>query len=65
MIKKQAKDLKKGDKIEVGGEVLTIEIIEISDSGKQGKQKCRIEALKENKEKVIIIRPSDYPLNLK
>lgn len=61
-MKKKAKDLKKGDKISIGGEKLEVSSIEISGIGKQGTQKCRIEALKSNGEKIVIIRPSDYPL---
>lgn len=62
-MKKKASDLKKGDKFPVGPETLVIESIEVSDIGKQGTKKCRIVALKSNGEKVIIIRPSDYPFN--
>ncbi|MBX4196776.1 hypothetical protein KW805_04275 [Candidatus Pacearchaeota archaeon] len=60
---RKAKDLKKGDSISIGGEKLVVESVEISDIGKQGTQKCRIEAKKKNNEKVIIIRPSDYPFS--
>ena len=62
-MKKTAKELKKGDKISIGGEVLEVEINEISDLGKQGTKKCRIEAKKQNGEKVVIIRPADYPFS--
>ena len=62
-MKKQAKELKKSDKIIIGSETLVIETNELSDIGKQGVQKCRIVALKSNKEKIVIIRPSDYPFN--
>lgn len=60
-MKKLARDLKKGDKIVIAGEVCTIETLEISEIGKHGKRKCRIEARKQNKEFVVIIRPEDYP----
>ncbi len=63
MGKVTAKELKKGDKISVGGESLTIESVELSEIGKQGSQKCRIEAKKENGERVAIVRPADYPFN--
>lgn len=62
-MKKIAKDLKKGDVIILGGEQLIIEITEISDIGKQGTKKCRIEAKKNDGERVVIIRPSDYPFS--
>ena len=63
-MKKQAKDLIKGDRIIVGGEELIVESIELSEIGKQGTRKCRIEAVKKDGEKVVIIRPSDYPFNI-
>ena len=62
-MKKQAKELKKGDKISIGDEILVIESTEISGIGKQGVQKCRIAALKDNGERLVIIRPADYPFN--
>lgn len=62
-MKKKASDLNKGDKILLGGEVLTIVGTEISDVGKQGTKKCRLEAKKANGEILVIIRPADYPFN--
>jgi len=50
-------------KIKIAGKVCTISEIEISDIGKHGKRKCRIEAKTPEDEKVIIIRPEDYPLD--
>ena len=63
MVSKKAKDLKKGDLILIGGEKLKIDSIEISDIGKQGTKKCRIVTLKNNGERVVIIRPADYPFS--
>ncbi|MFZ5955046.1 MAG: hypothetical protein ACOYT4_01350 [Nanoarchaeota archaeon] len=63
-MKKKARELKKGDKIQIGTDVLIIEEIELSDIGKQGTKKCRIVASKE-KEKIVIIRPEDYPFEVK
>jgi len=60
-MKKQAKDLKKGDRIIVAGSRCIIENIEFSDIGKQGKRKVRLEVKTEKGEKVVIIRPEDYP----
>ncbi len=60
-MKKQAKDLKVSDKIEVAGQKCVIKNLEFSDIGKQGKRKARIELLTEKDEKIIIIRPEDYP----
>lgn len=64
MGKKKASELKKSDKIILGGETLIVERVEISDIGKQGTKKVRIETKKSNGEKVIIIRPADYPINI-
>jgi len=64
-MKKKASELKKGDKIIIGNEILVIETIEVSGIGKQGVQKCRIEAKKQNREKIVLVRPSDYPLEVK
>ena len=60
-MKKKAKDLKKGDKIKIAGKEFEVEDIEISDIGKQGVRKCRIEAKPKDGDKIIIIRPEDYP----
>lgn len=64
-MKKAAKELKVGDKVEIAGETLIIEAVEISDVGKQGTQKVRIAAKKANGESVAVIRPADYPFNCK
>jgi len=64
-MKKKAEELKKGDKIIIGPEILSIDTIELSDVGKQGVKKCRIIALKQNGEKVILVRPSNYPFDTK
>lgn len=64
-MRKPAKDIKKGDKLVIAGEVLTVESVELSDLGKQGSQKCRIEAKKGNGEKIVMVRPADYPLETK
>jgi len=63
-MKKTADKLKKGDNISLGGEKLEVESLEISDVGKQGVKKCRIVALKSNKERIVIIRPSNYPFDV-
>lgn len=60
-MRKLAKDLKKGDYFHISGEKVITEEIEISDIGKQGTKKCRIVAIKSNGEKIVIIRPADYP----
>jgi translation elongation factor P/translation initiation factor 5A len=64
MATKKSQELKKGDKISMAGEKLIVDSIEVSDLGKQGTKKARIVALKSNKEKVVIIRPADYPMQV-
>ena len=64
MEKKVAKDLKPGDKISVFGKVGVVEKIDISEIGKQGRRKVRIE-IKVGEEKSVMIRPDDYPFMLK
>jgi len=70
-MKKKAKDLKKGDKIKISGKICTIEEIEFSEVGgkgsmaeKQGKRKCRIEAKTKEGERIVIIRPDEYPFEV-
>jgi len=60
-MKKKAREIKQGDTITIATEKLKVISVEISDISKQGKKKCRIEAQKVNGEKVVIIRPEDYP----
>jgi len=64
-MKKKIKDLKKGDKIVIAGKECIVENIEISDIGKHGKRKCRLEVKTDKNEKVVIIRPEDYPIESK
>ena len=64
-MKKKAEELKKGDKFLIGPESLSVESIELSDVGKQGVKKCRIVAMKSNGDKIVLVRPSNYPLELK
>jgi translation elongation factor P/translation initiation factor 5A len=70
-MKKQAKDLKKGNKIKVAGKVAVIETIEFSEvagkgaiKDKKAKRKCRIEAKTSEGERLVIIRPDDYPFDV-
>ena len=62
-MKKQAKDLKKGDKLVLAEQTCVVETIEFSDIGKQGKRKCRILVITPKGEKLVIIRPEDYPVD--
>ncbi len=59
-----AKDLKKNDEILIGGKQFFVENIEISDIGKQGKRKVRIEVKTMGGESLVLIRPEDYPFNV-
>lgn len=63
-MKKPAKELEKGEKIKVGGKVFLVENIEFSEIGKQGVRKCRIEARSDSDEKIVLIRPEDYPIEI-
>ncbi|MEK6899461.1 MAG: hypothetical protein AABW79_05180 [Nanoarchaeota archaeon] len=64
-MKKTADKVKIGDFLSIGGEFLKVVQVELSDIGKQGTKKCRIELEKNNGEKVIVIRPADYPFEVK
>ena len=59
-----AKELKKGNKIILSGQQCVIEDIELSDIGKHGKRKVRIVLKTKKGEKIVIIRPEDYPFEV-
>ena len=63
-MRKKAKELKKGDKVKIGGKSFLVEVLEISEIGKQGTRKVRIEAKSESGEKLVIIRHEDYPFEM-
>lgn len=60
-MRKQAKDIKQGDKIVIADQQCSVKDVEISDIGKHGKRKVRIELSTSKGEKIVIIRPEDYP----
>jgi len=60
-MKKKANELKKGDKVKIAGQEGIVENIEFSEIGKHGKRKCRLEIRLLNGEKIVLIRPEDYP----
>lgn len=60
-MKKKAEQLKNGDKLVIAGKNCVVEAVEVSDIGKQGVKKCRIELKTNEGEKIIIVRPADYP----
>ena len=59
-MKKQAKDLKKHEKVILAEKTFEILEIEISDIGKHGKRKVRMILESNSAEKLVIIRPEDY-----
>ena len=63
MAKKKASEIKAGDKIKLAGKSCVVENIEISDIGKQGTKKVRISAKTTDGEKIVIVRPEDYPID--
>jgi translation elongation factor P/translation initiation factor 5A len=63
-MKKQAKDLAKGNKITIADQLCNVQEIEISDIGKHGKRKVRIQASASSGEKIVIIRPEDCPFEV-
>lgn len=63
-MKKKAKELKVGDEVVMFGKIGKIEKIEFSEIGKQGGRKIRFE-IKINDEKTVLIRPEDYPFEVK
>ena len=64
-MKKKASEINRGDIISIGGEELEVEEVESSDIGKQGTKKIRIVAKKKSGEKIVLIRPADYPIETK
>jgi len=62
-MKKPAGQLKKGDKIIIAGQEYSVEELEISEIGKHGMRKVRIAALSPRQEKIVLIRPEDYPFD--
>ncbi len=63
-MKKKASELKQGDFIMVAGEKCAVGSIELSEIGKQGSRKCRLELTTGKGEKLVIIRPADYPFEV-
>lgn len=63
-MKKKASEVRVGDVLMVGGERLKVLTSELSETSKQGAKKCRLEAQRASGEKVVLIRPADYPLEV-
>ena len=64
MGKKLANEIKAGDKVLIEDEVCTVKTVEVSKIGKHGKSKVRIEAENPNKEVKVIVRPSDFEVEI-
>ena len=60
-MRKKAKELVKGDKVTLAGKKFTVEEVELSDIGKQGTKKVRLVLKSDSGEKMVVIRPEDYP----
>lgn len=63
-MKKKASEVRAGDLLIVGGERLKVLTFEMSETSKQGAKKCRLEAQRASGERVVFIRPADYPLEV-
>jgi len=62
-MQKKVEELKKGEKVKLADQIGVVEEIELSDIGKQGKAKCRLVISFKN-EKITIIRPEGYPIEV-
>ena len=60
---RKASELKKGDAIKIADKSFLVEETEISDIGKQGKRKVRLVIKSETGEKLVLVRPEDYPFS--
>jgi len=62
---KKANDLKQEDKILINNQEFVVESVEVSKLGKQGKPKCRIEAVSSSGKKLVIIKLADFEFDVK
>jgi len=60
-MKKKAEQLKKGDNLLLLEKIVVVEATEVSDIGKPGVKKCRLELKTDDGAKIIVVRPADYP----
>ena len=63
-MQKKANDVEIGEKVQIAGQDFDVVEKEVSDIGKHGKRKVRLSLLNPKGEKMIIIRPDDYPFNV-
>jgi len=63
-MKKKALEIKKDDVIMLAGKEWQVLEVETSDVGKQGTKKVRL-VIQSGAEKMTVIRPADYPLDVK
>ena len=64
MERKKADTIKTGDKVLIEEEVCTVKKVEISNIGKHGKAKVRIEAESSKGEIKVVVRPSDFEVEV-
>ncbi|MDP4012397.1 MAG: hypothetical protein Q8R00_02220 [Candidatus Nanoarchaeia archaeon] len=64
MERKKANTIKIGDKVTIEEEICTVKKVEVSKIGKHGKSKVRIEADNQKGETKVIIRPSDFEVEI-
>lgn len=63
-MKIKAKEVKKNNMIKVAGKSFTVINVEISDIGKQGTKKVRLECRDDAGEKLVLIRPEEFPIEV-
>ena len=64
MEKKKADSIKPGDKITIEEQVCIVKKVEVSKIAKHGKSKVRIEAENSKGEVKVVIRPSDFEVEV-
>ena len=64
MERKKANEIKPGDKIVIEEQVCIVKKVEVSKIAKHGKSKVRIEAENSKGEVKVVIRPSDFEVEV-
>lgn len=60
----KAKEIKKGVKVVIDNNMVTVTNIEVSKIAKHGKAKCRIEGIDKNKQKKVFIVLADQEITI-
>ena len=63
-MEKKASHLVKGDIVIISEQKCTVDKVEVSDVGKQGTKKVRFEAIDPKGERIILVRPENYPIQV-